>query len=217
MKRLIIILSITAFVTSSCKEYSKGGSESENSNTAKNMADSSEIQSDNSNSMMSSMMKQMETMNNMKTKNDPDHDFAMMMKYHHTAAKEMAELELLHGHHSEIKSLAHKIITDQEKEIQEFDKFLNSSPVENKPGNDKFFNESMQMMKDMPMDMNKPATDTDQQFITMMIPHHEQAISMSRIYLRYAKKDNLKTIANNIITTQQNEIKELKDLQAKSH
>ena len=217
MKRLIIILSITAFVTSSCKEYSKGGSESENSNTAKNMADSSEMQSDNSNSMMSSMMKQMETMNNMKTKNDPDHDFAMMMKYHHTAAKEMAELELLHGHHSEIKSLAHKIITDQEKEIQEFDKFLNSSPVENKPGNDKFFNESMQMMKDMPMDMNKPATDTDQQFITMMIPHHEQAISMSRIYLRYDKKDNLKTIANNIITTQQNEIKELKDLQAKSH
>jgi uncharacterized protein (DUF305 family) len=217
MKRLIIILSITAFVISSCKENSKGGSESENSNTAENMADSSEMQSDNSNSMMSLMMKQMETMNNMKTMNDPDHDFAMMMKYHHTAAKEMAELELLQGHHSEVKSLARKIITDQDKEIQEFDKFLNSTPVENKPGNDKFFNESMQMMKDMPMDMNKSGIDTDQQFITMMIPHHEQAIGMSRIYLRYAKKDNLKTMANNIITTQQNEIKELKDLQAKSH
>lgn len=217
MKRLIIILSIIISAISSCKENNKAGSESVNKNNAKNMADSSEMQSDNSNSMMSSMMKQMEAMNNMKTKNDPDHDFAMMMKYHHTAAKEMAELELLHGHHSEVKSLARKIITDQDKEIQEFDKFLKSSTVENKPGNDKFFNESMQMMKDMPMDMNKSATDTDQQFITMMIPHHEQAIGMSRIYLRYAKNDNLKTMANKIITTQQNEIKELKDLQAKSH
>jgi uncharacterized protein (DUF305 family) len=217
MKRSIIILFLLSSAMISCKDNRKTVFEKDSMNGMENMNDTSQIQSDKANSMMVPMMKQMEDMNNMKTMNDPDHDFAMMMKYHHTAAKEMAESELLNGHHAEVKSMARKMIAGQSEEIKEFDQFLKSSPVENRQGNDAFFKESMQMMKDMPMDMNKSVTDSDEQFIAMMIPHHQQAIDMSKLYLQYSKAENLKTIANKIITTQENEVKELKEIQNKSH
>jgi len=73
------------------------------------------------------------------------------------------------------------------------------------------------MMRSMPMDMNKSVTDADEQFIAMMIPHHQQAIDISKIYLQYGKANNMKAMANKIITAQENEIKELKEVQGKSH
>ena len=216
MKSSILILFLISFAIISCKDNQKTVSETDSMNKMENMNDGSQMQRDKSNSMMSPMMKQMDSMNNMKTMNDPDHDFAMMMRYHHIAAKEMAEAELLNGHHAEVKSMARKMITAQGEEIKEFDEFLKTS-TENKPGNDAFFIESMQMMKAMTMDMNKSFTDADEQFIAIMIPHHQQAIDMSKIYLRYSTADNLKTIANKIITAQENEIKKLKEIQKKSH
>lgn len=217
MKSSISILFLISFATISCKDNQKTVSETDSMNKMENVTDTTLMQSDKSNAMMSPMMKQMDNMNNMKTMNDPDHDFAMMMKAHHIAAKEMAEAELLNGHHAEVKSMARKMIAEQIEEINEFDQFLKNRSMENIQGNDAFFNESMQLMKTMPMDMNKTVTDADEQFIAMMIPHHQQAIDMSKMYLRYSKADNLKTIANKIITTQEIEIKELKEVQKKSH
>ena len=217
MKSSISILFLISFATISCKDNQKTVSETDSMNKMENVTDTTLMQSDKSNAMMSPMMKQMDNMNNMKTMNDPDHDFAMMMKAHHIAAKEMAEAELLNGHHAEVKSMARKMIAEQIEEINEFDQFLKNRSMENIQGNDAFFNESMQLMKTMPMDMNKTVTDADEQFIAMMIPHHQQAIDMSKMYLGYSKADNLKTIANKIITTQEIEIKELKEVQKKSH
>lgn len=217
MKLSILILLLISSAIVSCKDNRETASEKNSMSKMENLNDTSQMHSDKSNSMMSPMVKQMDNMNNMKTMNDPDHDFAMMMKVHHIAAKEMAEAELLNGHHAEVKSMARKMIADQGEEIKEFDQFLKNSPVKNRQGNDAFFNESMQMMKAMPMNMNKSVTDADEQFIAMMIPHHQQAIDMSKMYLRYSQADDLKTIANRIFTTQENEIKELKEVQKKSH
>lgn len=216
MKSSISILFLISFATMSCKDNQKTVSETDSMSKMETVTDTSLMQSNKSTAMMSPMMKQMDNMNSMKTMNDPDHDFAMMMKVHHIAAKDMAEAELLNGHHAEVKSMARKMIAGQGKEIIEFDQFLNNTPIESMQRNDAFFKESMQMMKDMPMDMNKSFTDTDEQFIAMMIPHHQQAIDMSKLYLRYSKADKLKTIANKIITTQETEIKELKEVQDKS-
>jgi len=138
MKNSILILLLISFAIISCKDNQKTVSETDGMNKMENVNDNSQMQSEKSNLMMSPMMKQMDNMNNMKTMNDPDHDFAMMMRYHHMAAKEMAEAELLNGHHAEVKSMARKMIADQGEEIKQFDQFLKSSPVENKQGNDAF-------------------------------------------------------------------------------
>jgi len=63
------------------------------------------------------MHNMMDKMHNMKMSGNIDKDFVMMMIPHHESAVAMAEDELAHGHHTELKKMAQKIIADQKKEI----------------------------------------------------------------------------------------------------
>lgn len=51
-----------------------------------------------------------------------------------------------------------------------------------------------------------PSGDIDRDFVAMMAPHHQGAIDMARIYLRYGANEQLKRLAQEIIVTQQQEI-----------
>jgi uncharacterized protein (DUF305 family) len=51
---------------------------------------------------------------------------------------------------------------------------------------------------------------TDQSFIEMMIPHHQDAIDMAEMALQKAEHPELKELARNIIRDQEREIKEMK-------
>jgi uncharacterized protein (DUF305 family) len=59
------------------------------------------------------------------------------------------------------------------------------------------------MMSDMAV---APTGDIDRDFVAMMVPHHQGAIDMARILLRYGKNEQLKRLAQEIIVTQQQEI-----------
>jgi hypothetical protein len=62
-------------------------------------------------------------------------------------------------------------------------------------------------MDDMMRDMSSPPTkDVDQDFVAMMVPHHQGAIDMAVAELRYGHDENLKRIAQEIIVDQQQEI-----------
>jgi uncharacterized protein (DUF305 family) len=55
--------------------------------------------------------------------------------------------------------------------------------------------------------MNVPFTgDADRDFARMMIPHHQGAIDMALVELRYGKDQRLKRLAQEIIVSQQQEI-----------
>jgi len=59
----------------------------------------------------------------------------------------------------------------------------------------------------MHADMQVPFTgDADRDFARMMIPHHQGAIDMALVELRYGKDQRLKRLAQEIIVTQQQEI-----------
>lgn len=53
-----------------------------------------------------------------------DHDFAILIIFHHQSAIEMADLVIHYGHHSEIKLMAEMMKEDQEKEIKELQEWL---------------------------------------------------------------------------------------------
>jgi len=53
-----------------------------------------------------------------------DHDFAILMTGHHQSAIEMSKMELDYGTHTEMKTMASKIIEDQEMEIKELQEWL---------------------------------------------------------------------------------------------
>jgi len=50
---------------------------------------------------------------------------------------------------------------------------------------------------------------SDERFIDAMVPHHEGAIDMASVARKHAKHPEIKQLADNIITTQRAEIKEL--------
>jgi Domain of unknown function (DUF305) len=59
------------------------------------------------------------------------------------------------------------------------------------------------MMKDMAI---KPTGDVDRDFVAMMVPHHQGAIDMAEVLLRYGHNEHLRRLAQEIIVTQQQEI-----------
>lgn len=67
------------------------------------------------------------------------------------------------------------------------------------------------MMKDM---MMTPSGDADKDFAMMMIPHHQGAIGMAEVELKYGKDPVLKEMAQKIIDAQKKEIDEFKKWQA---
>jgi len=59
------------------------------------------------------------------------------------------------------------------------------------------------MMKGMTV---KPSGDVDSDFVNMMEPHHQGAIDMAVLELRYGRNEQLRRIAQEIIIDQQQEI-----------
>lgn len=70
------------------------------------------------------MKDMMNTMQSMKMSSDVDKDFATMMMHHHEHGIAMAAMEVKNGMSNELKKMAQKSITDQEKDIKEFKQWL---------------------------------------------------------------------------------------------
>jgi hypothetical protein len=56
----------------------------------------------------------------------------------------------------------------------------------------------------------KPTGDVDRDFVAMMTPHHQGAIDMAVIELRYGKNEQLRRIAQEIVVDQMQEIAAMK-------
>ena len=56
----------------------------------------------------------------------------------------------------------------------------------------------------------RPTGDIDRDFVAMMVPHHQGAIDMAVLELRYGKNEQLRRIAQEIIVDQMQEIAVMK-------
>jgi uncharacterized protein (DUF305 family) len=74
--------------------------------------------------MHQQMMGDMQKMQSMPMSGDMDKDFARMMREHHLSGIEMAKKELASGKDAEMKRMARKIMDSQQKEVEQFDKWL---------------------------------------------------------------------------------------------
>lgn len=81
-------------------------------------------------------------------------------------------------------------------------------------GSDAAFQKANQaMMKNMAM---ATTGNADQDFVAMMIPHHQGAIDMARVELKYGKDARLRALAEKIISDQEAEIAQMRDWQKKN-
>jgi len=81
------------------------------------------------------------------------------------------------------------------------------APKPTAPAEAAFIAENEKAMSAMMSGMAVKATgDVDRDFALMMIPHHQGAIDMAKILLKYGKNEELKTLARNIVKDQAAEI-----------
>jgi uncharacterized protein (DUF305 family) len=169
-------------------------------------------------SMMSIMETNMDQMKEVESLGSNDKDFAAMMKIHHMGATEMAQLQLAQGTDPQLKSMAQRMIDEQQREMQQLDAFLSNNNNQNSAASDKsspFYDRVMKEMDNMKMDDMNHSGVADLQFVQLMIPHHQGGIAMADLYLKNGAKDqNLKAIANKIKTDQQKEIQQMQAWQA---
>lgn len=70
------------------------------------------------------------------------------------------------------------------------------------------------MMHDMTASLEgKTGSDFDQEFLTQMIVHHEGAIVMAQMVLEQSRRPELRTLAQDIITAQTNEVAMMRNWQ----
>lgn len=169
------------------------------------------LQSHDANKMMDIMHSMMARMDSLPKTNDPEIDFARMMKIHHMGAIDMSNLELQEGKNEVMKQTAQKIISAQQEEIKQFDAILAIIKVDD---NDPSFNmeQKANMMKGGKVaDVQLITGDIDNDFATLMNGHHQGAIDNASAYLHHGNNAQLKAMANKIIESQVKEIMDFSD------
>jgi len=169
------------------------------------------LQPHDANQMMDTMHAMMNRMMAMPKTNDPEIDFVKMMVMHHQGAINMANVELQSGKNDSLKRTAQKIITEQQAEITQFNTILATLTVDNTDAT--FSTEQMDNMTKMgkAADVQLITGDTDNDFATLMIVHHQSAIDNASAYLHHGNNTQIKTMATNIVNSQTMEIEEMSD------
>ena len=194
MKRQFLTMIALAIAIASC-------SDDDNNGLTQQAHDDSE--------MMARMHSMMTEMEGMPMTNDPDLDFANMMIMHHQGAIDMANLELENGNNTEMKATAQSIITAQQQEIQEMQQILQGLTDDD---------EDMEFHMELMMSMEKMDTtadtqlltgQTDHDFATLMMVHHQAALDNASSYLHHGTNPELLAMAEMMVEMQTQEIIEL--------
>lgn len=137
-----------------------------------------------------------------------DQHFIVQMIPHHEGAIEMAKLALERSKRPEMLSLANDIIEAQTREINDmkawYADWFGSTPPAGGMG---------MMMGGMTGDTDELArasdAEFDREFLSQMIPHHEMAIMMAGMLQSTTDRSEMKTLAEQIITSQSREIEKM--------
>lgn len=152
---------------------------------------------------------------------DADYELRFIdgMTVHHQGAVEMAKEAQQKSQRPEIKKLADDIIKAQNKEINQLKQWRQAwypkagdKPMAYHASQGHMMEMSAEQMKGMMMstDLGSADTEFDRRFINGMIPHHEGALVMAQDALKKSKRPEIKKLAQDIITSQQKEIDQMK-------
>ena len=143
-----------------------------------------------------------------------DQRFLDNMIMHHQNAVMMAQTMIADSQRPELRDLAQRIITGQQREIEQMRQWrsdwygasgastMQEAMMEQMAG-------SGMMNREQMLQMMGGNVDFDRMFLQMMIPHHQDAINMAQQALEQAEHPEVKTLAQDIVTTQQAEIQEM--------
>lgn len=139
-------------------------------------------------------------------------DFLNGMIPHHQSAVAMSESYLKHGGKNEsLKKLAGDIITQQNDEIEQMKSMvekLQKEDLKDEEAESGYMEEYGKMMHSNHSGQSV-AQNIDFAFAEGMIMHHQMAIDMSEVVLKYTDEDDVEELAQNITKLQKKEIEEM--------
>ena len=150
--------------------------------------------------------------------NDADVTFATGMIPHHEQAVAMAKLAGTRASSPAVKDLAKNIEAAQQPEITLMTGWLTAwgKPLPSDMGGmDMGGSTGMMSAADMMKLTNSKGTAFDKMFLTMMIAHHQGALTMAATETATGKNTDALTLATNITTGQTAEIKTMQGFLAK--
>jgi uncharacterized protein (DUF305 family) len=153
---------------------------------------------------------------------DADYELRFLdaMIPHHQGAVEMAQEVLAKSQRPEMKKLAEDIIAAQNREIEQMKQWrkawypkADSKPMAWHAQMGHMMAMSPEQMQAMMMkgDLGAADAEFDLRFLNAMIPHHEGAITMAKDVLSKSKRPEIKKLAQDILTSQQKEIDQMKE------
>jgi uncharacterized protein (DUF305 family) len=152
---------------------------------------------------------------------DADFDlrFVDAMIPHHQGAVEMAQEVLAKSQRPEMKKLAQDIIAAQKREINQMKQWrkawypkADSKPMAWHAQMNHMMAMSPEQIQAMMMkgDLGAADAEFDLRFLNAMIPHHEGALVMAQDVLSKSKRPEMKKLAQEILTSQEKEIDQMK-------
>ena len=146
-----------------------------------------------------------------------DEHFIEQMIPHHEGAIEMAKLAQERATQPEIKTLANSIIKSQSEEITTMKNWYKDwygtevpDTADNKLGMGRGMMRGGMMGDTTDTEVLKNAKNFDKAFIEEMIPHHQMAVMMANMLAQGTKREEMKTLAKNIIDAQTKEINDMR-------
>ncbi|MEI0797975.1 DUF305 domain-containing protein [Brachyspira intermedia] len=213
MKKIIttFIISLAALLFISCSEKNASSTEMNNMDHSAHTAHQSGSE------IIDLMHQPMMEQDFQKTANI-DADFLFNMIPHHKGAILSSQKLLETTKNEKLIELANNIITEQNKEVTEFDALIKELNAKNTDYSDidteAIGNDMQLIMDNMMADMSaiEITGNNDIDFLKGMIPHHQAAIDVSKKILEYTKDDKIKEIANRIIKAQEKEIEDMNNM-----
>jgi len=159
-----------------------------------------------------------------KTANAVDRAFVAEMVPHHKLAVQMAQMAQMQGTHPQTKVLATSIVATQNREIgvmtgeaRRIGATLDNQAASGQMQMGGVMSTNAQTlgisMDRMGMSMNMTQLSTanpfDREFIDMMTPHHQGAITMAQAEIAKGTDPKLKALAQSIVSDQTREISEM--------
>lgn len=142
-------------------------------------------------------------------------DFLNGMIPHHEAAISMSQSYLKYGgSNAELKKLANDIIEVQKQEIDQMETLVRELKASGKqdPEQENAYLEEYKKMFSSHQMNHSTAANVEAAFAEGMIMHHQMAIEMAESILNYTDEEQVITLAQNIITTQKEEISQMEAL-----
>ena len=162
------------------------------------------------NALLSMMDSMMVAMDQARSNVSVEADFLSQMVAHHQGAIDMAQYEIANGKNFEMIQLAKSIVAEQQIEIEKMLFLLaHCEKMQIPVGYGAAMTQTMTDMMDVTPGDNVQYDSVDHAFAAIMLPHHQAAVDMAMVLLKYGKDPRIANVAAQIIAEQQVEIEQM--------